>query len=186
MNIPALIEHLFKDKKRKNGAPYTSHFYAVRDILMEAGVDDQDTLDAALLHDVLEDTSLSKAYIKFKFGAEVTSIVEFLSKWERWKTSHCKMKGNLDDMEVIWKHYPESTLIKMADRLHNLQTIDGFKPEKQREYIHETKDLLLPLFRMSIKKNALEKFNAPMQKILQRLEQEVFAIEKRLSLSQEK
>lgn len=181
MNIPALLEFLFQGKKRKDGSPFTSHFYAVRDILREEGISDENILNAALLHDVLEDTSITKEYLQFHFGKDVAEIIDLMSKWDSWKTVHCKMKGNIDEMENIWRRYPESTLIKMADRLHNLMTIDGFKKEKQREYIQETKEILLPLFQLSIRKTGFEEIKKPMRGILHRMEQEVQVIEKSLS-----
>jgi GTP pyrophosphokinase len=112
MGIDYLLEFLFKGKKRKDGSPFTSHFYATRDILKDEGITDTTILNSALLHDVIEDTYITKDYLAMKYSQEVANIVELISKWDSWRTSYCKMKGNLDEMEVYWKRYPEVVLIK--------------------------------------------------------------------------
>ena len=89
------------------------------------------------------------------------------------------MKSNLDEMETVWYDFPEVVLIKMADRLHNLQTISGFSIEKQKEYLHETKDLLLPLFKKILKRNHLGHLKSSLETLVQQLSQEIVHIEKR-------
>ncbi len=145
--IEPLIDYLYKGRKRKNGEPYARHSYAVRDILAEQGVNDPTVLAAALLHDVLEDTYISREYLVLRFGRKIARIVHLLSKNPAWHTGYCRMKSNIDEMELLWRRYPETVLIKIADRLHNIRTIKGFSAAKQQEYLAETEHMLLPFFR---------------------------------------
>ncbi len=183
MNIEAFLEHIYKGQKRKTGENYTSHLYATKKILEEAGVTDETILKAALLHDIIEDTQISKEYLILKFGASVVRILELLSKEDMWHTSYCRAKANLDAMEASWVNYPEAILIKMADRLHNLQTIEGFGLKKQGSYLAESKNLLLPLFKGVLVRNNLGYLRNPIIKLLDRLECEIMEIEKRLYVS---
>ena len=176
-NAEALIEYLYREKKRKTGEPYTNHMYAVRDILMQAGVTDKTLLITSLLHDVLEDTDLSKDYINFRFGKNVANIVELLSKDRLWGTSYCRIKSSMDTMEAAWMEYPEAMLIKIADRLHNLQTIHGFTLQKQKRYIAETKECLVPAFEKAVKLNHIGRFNKPIKYIFKKLLKEIKTIE---------
>ncbi len=148
MDIEHFIEFIYEGKIRKTGEKATSHFDAVRDILIEAGIADKIVLDAALLHDVLEDTRISKNYLALHFGEKVADIVDSLSKHQYWHTPYCKLKNHIDTIEAssLYSYSQEVLLIKMADRLHNLQTLHGFSPAKQQEYIQETYEYLLPLF----------------------------------------
>ncbi|MDF2378604.1 MAG: HD domain-containing protein [Candidatus Gracilibacteria bacterium] len=146
MDAKVFVEHIYKGKKRRTGDPFVSHPYAVQALLRNAGVDDEEVLTAALLHDILEDTDLSKSYLAFRFGLRIADIVEMLSKQDFWTTDFCKMKSNMDEMEIGFGHHPEAVVIKMADRLHNLQTIEGFKPKKQQEYLYESTEVLMPVF----------------------------------------
>lgn len=177
-----LLEHLHQGQKRKDGSAYTTHLYAVREILETAGVTDKTLLAAALLHDILEDSALSKEYLALKFGERVADIVEFLTKNAAWNTAYCRMKSNLDEMETIWMDYPEAILIKMADRLHNLRTITGFTLAKQREYLTETTDCLMPLF-VTIGNRNHRGFKKYIQRLLPQLQQEIAQIAQRLALT---
>lgn len=180
MNIKAFIEFVYKDKKRKTGASASSHPIAVRQILLNEGITDEETLHAALLHDVLEDTYISKRYLEHHFGKNVSDIVESLSKRSEWNTSYCRMKGALDDMEMIVLEKPEATLIKMADRLHNLITINGFTIKKQRQYLNETEDVLIPIFKDILENNSLGLLTSPMKNLFKQLERQCKVIHKRL------
>lgn len=180
MDISHFLEFVYEGKKRKTGEKATSHFYEVQKLLKNVGVTDKEILDAALLHDILEDTNLNKNYLALKFGERVMQIVYILSKEAIWNTSYCKMKSNIDAMENTWADYPEAVLIKMADRLHNLQTIDGFRIPKQHEYIEETYEILIPMFDNAIKKGHVGYLKPMMQKILKDLKQEAAKIQKKL------
>lgn len=146
MSIPDFLESLYEGQKRKTGENATSHFYAVKEILETAGVTEKYILDAALLHDVLEDTPATKGHLVSKFGKTIANMVEILSKEEMWHTRYCKLKSYVYTLETCAIYYPEIILIKMADRLHNLQTIHVFSPKKKEEYLIETTDYLMPIF----------------------------------------
>ncbi|MDF2379601.1 MAG: HD domain-containing protein [Candidatus Gracilibacteria bacterium] len=180
MRTERFIEKLYYGKKRKTGHPFTSHMYAVKQALVNLGVSDEEVLEAALLHDVLEDTDLSKNYLALRFGERVAHIVYLLSKRDVWNTGYCKMKSNMDEMESAWIQYPEAIIIKMSDRLHNLQTIQGFSVPKQREYIQETHETLLPVFKMILEKVPLETYKKVVESLYGQLKKELQAIQLRL------
>jgi (p)ppGpp synthase/HD superfamily hydrolase len=168
-------------QKRRTGEDFMDHVLAVRQILIEAGIRDAYILDAALLHDCLEDGDISKEYLGFRFGATIADIVDTLSKEKLWHTSYVRAKSHLHALERGWVRYPEATLIKIADRLHNLQTISGFSAKKQREYLQETRRDLLPLFRRILEESAAGKFRTPIKHLLHLLEAEVATTEEHLS-----
>jgi len=175
MNVHALINLLHQGQKRKTGEPYTSHLYAVRDILIEEGIRDKTILESALLHDTLEDSDITNEYLALWFGSKVAGIVDVVSKSPAWHTSYCRMKSNLNEMQLAWIQYPEAILIKMADRLHNLRTIQGFSQEKQQAYLRETKEHLLPLFQETLRHRSIASFSffQPMNSILAKLQHEL-------------
>ena len=169
----ALIEMLYRGKTRKSGEPAATHFYAVRDLLAAAGVEQKTILTAALLHDVLEDTALSEEYLRLRFGRRTAAVVRLLSKQRLWHTAYAKAKSNIDEMGNVWHEYPEVILIKLADRLHNVQTIRGFRPAKRREYLAETSTLLVPFFEQVLARHRLEDLHTPGARLLARLNDEV-------------
>lgn len=181
MKAKNLIEILHSGQKRKNGEPYTSHPYAVSNILEESGVTDKTVLDAAILHDILEDNpKISREYLKHKFGEKIATLVDLISKDPTWNTSYCKMKSNLVHMEIEWMNHLEVVLIKMADRLHNLQTIGGFAKRKQKEYLEETKECLMPLFQEVLKRNHLGHLKKIMETLYKNLTTEIKKVEKHI------
>ena len=181
MNTSHLVAVLYDGKKRKTGEPAVTHLYAVRDILSAHGINDQTILDAALLHDVLEDTSLSEDYLELRFGAKVISIIRILSKNAQFHTPFVKMKSTLDEIESVLRIHPEALVIKMADRLHNLRTLHGFDQEKQHEYLEETHTLLLPLFQRIVESNHLGSLHETSVALLKELAEELQLQEQKLS-----
>ena len=182
MNIKALIEHIHRKQKRKTGEPYTSHLYAVREILQNEGITNQTTLNAALLHDSIEDCpNVTREYLATIFGKRLAEIVAIISKNQSWNTRHCQNKNYVDTMEASWPEYPEVVLIKMADRLHNLRTIEGFNSRKQYKYLKETKELLLPMFLRIIAINNSGDLKKYMESLHEKIICEVENIELRLS-----
>jgi hypothetical protein len=169
MNINTFIEQIHHGQKRKTGEPYTDHLHSVKSILEQQGISDETILHAALLHDSLEDGNVTKNFLAASFGKKVAEIVDVLSKKDFWHTSYCKMKSNLDEMENTREEYPEAVLIKMADRIHNLQTLHGFSPKKQQEYLEETQELLIPAFENVLRKNQESRWQKPMQNLLQQI-----------------
>jgi GTP diphosphokinase / guanosine-3',5'-bis(diphosphate) 3'-diphosphatase len=169
MDISHFLDFLYAGKKRKNGEPAVSHFFAVRDILKAEGVREEYILNAALLHDVMEDHNLSLEYLVLKFGEKVAKLVEILSKNPGWNTSYVKMKSSMDEVESSWADYPEAVMIKMADRLHNLRTAEGLPAERRLDYVEETYEILIPLFETILKTNKLGYYRQVMKSLLAKI-----------------
>ena len=147
------IGHI-KGRKEKRRS-YTSHLYAVKNILKEAGVHAEYILDAALLHDILEDTNFTKEYLAFRFGKKIADLVSVVSKLSIGIHRTVEWKVILITWNIHGKIHPEAIVIKMADRLHNLKPYMGFVTKKER--IHwQTENFLIPLFKNFYKKSILE------------------------------
>ncbi len=133
-------------QKRRSGEPFISHPVAVASILADLHLD-QDTMVAALLHDVIEDTPTAKEQLVKRFGQEVAALVDgvskldqlqFRSKAEAQAESFRKMMlAMVQDIRVI--------MVKLADRLHNMRTLGVMPPEKRRRIAHETLDIYAPI-----------------------------------------
>lgn len=118
-----------KDQFRKSGEPYFSHCEAVYKILKdEWGVEDEDCLVAALLHDTVEDTNITLEQIKTEFGDVVGNLVSGVTKLKS-STDRETLKKVLDRSYID----PRVAIIKLADRLHNMRTLEFMTPEKQIE-----------------------------------------------------
>lgn len=141
-----LAAEAHEGQKRISGEPYIIHPAAVACILIELGMDDE-TVIAGLLHDVAEDTKTGLDVIERKFGPEVAALVdgvtklsriEYISKEERQIESYRKMfMAMASDVRVIF--------IKLADRLHNMRTLNHQSFWKQREIARETLEIFAPL-----------------------------------------
>ncbi len=135
-----------KEQKRRSGIPYVTHPLAVASILTQLSMDSM-TIASALLHDTIEDTGVTETQIAESFGQEVSALVvgvtklgklEFASREERQAESFRKMVVAMaKDIRVI--------LVKLADRLHNLRTLEHLVEEKQRSIAQETLDIYAPL-----------------------------------------
>ena len=143
---------------RKSGEPYIIHPIGVVSILVGLQMDDK-TLAAAFLHDVVEDTDYKLDYIKEQFGTVVANLVdgvtklgkiEYISKEDRQIENYRKMfLAMARDIRVV--------LIKLADRLHNMRTLQFMSPEKQQEKARETMDIYAPIAqRLGISKIKIE------------------------------
>jgi (p)ppGpp synthetase, RelA/SpoT family len=133
-------------QKRKTGEPYFIHPCAVVDILVDMG-SDVATLCAAFLHDTIEDTFVTTDDIKREFGAEVLELVEGVTKLDRLKfVSHeDEQAENLRKMFFAMAKDYRVIIIKLADRLHNMRTLDAVKPDRQKEISDETLHIYAPL-----------------------------------------
>lgn len=139
-------ERLHHGQKRKSGEDYIVHPVAVATLLWELGGDAQ-MVAAGFLHDVLEDTQVTAETLMQEFGPEVTRLVEgvtklskfsFSSKTERQAESFRRMfVAMAQDIRVI--------VVKLADRLHNMRTLEYLEPEAQRRIAQETLDIFAPL-----------------------------------------
>ena len=133
-------------QKRRDGSDYVTHPIAVAEIVAEMGLD-AESLISALLHDCIEDTELGYDKIKAKFGKEVADIVDGVSKLTKmpYTSKEEAQIENLRKMFLAMGKDIRVILIKIADRLHNMRTIEFHKPEKQREKALETMEVYAPL-----------------------------------------
>lgn len=131
---------------RKSGEPYISHPVTVARVLGELHLD-ATTLVAALLHDVVEDTGILKEEISARFGASVAELVDGVSKLDKIKfQSQADMQAeNFRKMLLAMARDVRVILIKLADRLHNMRTLDVMEQEKQRRIAKETLEIYAPI-----------------------------------------
>ena len=132
---------------RKDGcSPYVTHCVAAADISVDLGLD-EDSICAALLHDVIEDTPLTHADIARQFGVPVADIVEGVTKLTRvqYTSKEDEQMENLRKMLMAMAKDIRVILIKIADRLHNMRTMDYQTPEKQRTKSLETMEIYAPI-----------------------------------------
>ena len=131
---------------RSSGEPYITHPVAVTSILAEMRMD-HETLMAALLHDVIEDTEYSKEDLEQRFGSTVAELVQGVSKLDKVKFKDIKEfeVTNLQKMFMAMTQDIRVILIKLADRTHNMRTIGALKPEKRRRIAKETLELYAPI-----------------------------------------
>ena len=135
-----------KDQKRKDGSPYIIHPLAVAEIVAEMGLD-MDTILGALLHDCIEDTDASFDDIASRFGTTTAELVEGVTKLTRANfssTEEAQME-NLRKMFMAMSKDIRVVLIKIADRLHNMRTMQYQTPAKQISKCRETMDIYAPL-----------------------------------------
>ena len=133
-------------QKRKDGSPYVTHCVAAADIAADIGLD-EDSIVAALLHDVIEDTNLKHEDIARQFGSQVADIVEGVTKLTRvqYTSKEDEQMENLRKMLMAMAKDIRVILIKIADRLHNMRTMDYQSPEKQRTKSLETMEIYAPI-----------------------------------------
>ncbi|WP_353147933.1 bifunctional (p)ppGpp synthetase/guanosine-3',5'-bis(diphosphate) 3'-pyrophosphohydrolase [Pollutimonas bauzanensis] len=131
---------------RASGEPYISHPIAVTEICAGWKLD-ADSLMAALLHDVIEDQDVSKQELAEKFGADVSEIVDGLSKLDRleFATKAEQQAESFRKMLLAMARDVRVILIKLADRLHNMRTLDAVSPEKRRRIARETLEIYTPI-----------------------------------------
>ncbi|WP_374511211.1 bifunctional (p)ppGpp synthetase/guanosine-3',5'-bis(diphosphate) 3'-pyrophosphohydrolase [Niveibacterium sp.] len=131
---------------RSSGEPYVSHPVAVAEILTEWHLDAQ-ALIAALLHDVMEDTEITKQAIADAFGKVSAELVDGVSKLDKIeaRTHEEAQAENFRKMFLAMARDVRVILIKLADRLHNMRTLDAVRPEKQRRIARETLELYAPI-----------------------------------------
>ena len=134
-----------KAQSRRSGEPYFNHALATAEILRAWHLDD-DTVAAGLLHDTVEDTGVPLATIEKQFGADVAFLVDGVTK-----LGHIKYRGeehkveNLRKMILALAHDLRVVFIKLADRMHNMQTLGHLPPAKQKRVALETDEIYAPL-----------------------------------------
>ena len=131
---------------RNSGEAYISHPLAVATILASLGLDDV-TIASALLHDAVEDTAVKLEELEVAFGPEVASIVDGVTKLDRvrFDSRQAQQAATMRKMLVAMAKDPRVLLIKLADRLHNMQTIAAMPEWKQKRSAQETLDIYAPL-----------------------------------------
>jgi GTP diphosphokinase / guanosine-3',5'-bis(diphosphate) 3'-diphosphatase len=133
-------------QKRKSGEPYIYHPLAVARILAEMRMDYK-CLIAALLHDVIEDTPVAKEQVAANFGEEVAELVDGVSKLTQidFKSRAEAQAASLQKMLLAMTRDIRVILIKLADRLHNMRTLESMRPEACRRISRETLDIFAPI-----------------------------------------
>lgn len=148
-----------KDQKRKSGEPYIIHPLCVAIILANLELD-KETIVSGILHDVVEDTVMSLDEITNVFGKEVALLVDGVTKLTQlsWSSDKVEIQAeNLRKMFLAMAKDIRVILIKLADRLHNMRTLQYMKPEKQKEKARETMDIYAPIaHRLGISKIKVE------------------------------
>ena len=131
---------------RKSGDPYISHPIAVAKILTQWHLDSQ-ALTAALLHDVMEDTAVTKNEISEKFGKHVADLVDGVSKLDRieFQTQEQAQAENFRKMLLAMARDVRVILIKLADRLHNMRTLQVMQSKKRTRIARETLEIYAPI-----------------------------------------
>ena len=134
------------EQLRASGDPYFSHPLEVAAILTDLKVDDA-TIVAALLHDTIEDTEATRAEIDQIFGPDIGHLVEGLTKLKRLDlvSREAKQAENLRKLLLAIAEDVRVLLVKLADRLHNMRTLDHMAPESRRRSAEETIDIYAPL-----------------------------------------
>ncbi|HZS63209.1 MAG TPA: bifunctional (p)ppGpp synthetase/guanosine-3',5'-bis(diphosphate) 3'-pyrophosphohydrolase [Xanthobacteraceae bacterium] len=134
------------EQRRASGDPYFSHPLEVAAILTDLKLDDA-TIAAALLHDTIEDTEATRAEIDAMFGKDIGTLVEGLTKLKKLDlvTREAKQAENLRKLLLAIADDVRVLLVKLADRLHNMRTLEYMSPESRRRVAEETLDIYAPL-----------------------------------------
>jgi len=142
----AFSEHAHQGQFRKSGDPYISHPLAVASILSQWRLDAQG-LAAALLHDVMEDTAVTKTEIESSFGKPVADMVDGVSKLDQieFQSREDQQAESFRKMLLAMAQDVRVILIKLADRLHNMRTLDAMAPAHRERIARETLDIYAPI-----------------------------------------
>ena len=137
---------LHEGQTRKSGEPYIAHPIAVATLLRSLGGDSV-TIAAGFLHDVVEDTEITSEEIEEMFGVQVRLLVEGVTKLSKFNFSSTteRQAENFRRMFLAMATDIRVIVVKLADRLHNMRTLDHLKPEKQRRISQETREIFAPL-----------------------------------------
>jgi len=139
-------EQCHRGQMRQSGDPYITHPLAVANILADMHMD-HESLIAALLHDVIEDTGVTKGQISRRFGRTVADLVDGVSKLTEieFETKAEQQAESFQKMTLAMSRDIRVVLVKLADRLHNMRTLGGLSPEKRRRVARETLDIYAPI-----------------------------------------
>jgi GTP pyrophosphokinase len=139
-------ERVHRGQKRASGEPYFTHPVEVAKIVAELRLDVA-TIATALLHDTVEDTLTSLEVIRAEFGEEIARLVDGVTKISKisFSSREEKQAENFRKMLLAMAHDIRVVLVKLADRTHNMRTLDALPPERQIEIAQETLDIYAPL-----------------------------------------
>jgi guanosine-3',5'-bis(diphosphate) 3'-pyrophosphohydrolase len=139
-------EQAHDGQKRRSGDPYIIHPLQVAEILADMRMDHQ-SLMAAMLHDVIEDTGIAKDALQSQFGDAVAELVDGVSKLTHisFETRAEAQAENFQKMTLAMARDIRVIIVKLADRLHNMRTIGSLNPEKRRRIARETLDIYSPI-----------------------------------------
>src|SRR5690554_4219927 len=139
-------EQAHDGQRRRSGEAYVTHPLAVANILADMHMDHQ-SLMAAMLHDVIEDTGIAKEAISAQFGETVAELVDGVSKLTQMKFENKAeaQAENFQKMALAMARDIRVILVKLADRLHNMRTLDAMPPEKSRRIARETLEIYAPI-----------------------------------------
>ena len=173
-----------KDQKRKSGQPYIIHPLSVAIILADLELD-KESIAAGLLHDVVEDTEITLDDIRREFGDEIALLVDGVTKLGKLSYNVDKLEMQAENLRKMFLAMAKDIrviLIKLADRLHNMRTLDSMLPEKQIKISKETMDIYAPIAqRLGISKIKVELDDLS----LQYLHKEIFEdLKRQISLSE--
>ena len=147
------IEHAYqvaaeahKEQKRKSGEPYITHPVAAACILVELGMDTPCVV-AGLLHDVVEDTDITLEEITKMFGKEIANLINGVTKLGKvpFSSREEQQAENIRKMLIAMSEDIRVIIIKLADRLHNMRTIEYMTPQKQRDKALENMEVYAPI-----------------------------------------
>lgn len=145
----ALAKQFHREQMRDEGIRYFDHCRDVALILVKYGPTNPDELVVGLLHDVYEDQFVPRGMIRQLFGREIDEAIKILSHEKPFYESHGKITKKAENKKEYFDSIGKSNLlikrVKLADRLHNLLTLEFCKPEKRARKIKETRDYILPI-----------------------------------------
>lgn len=141
-----LVASAHGEQRRLSGEPYLTHLLSVAEIMTELHMDD-DTVVAALLHDVVEDTIIELPQVVESFGRDVAHMVDGVTKISSLGQVNVEARKAETYRKLILStaQDPRTVLIKLGDRLHNMRTIEHMRPDRQRDIAQETMDVYAPL-----------------------------------------
>jgi len=140
-------EDAHRGQKRKSGADYIVHCLHVAKTLTEIGMDTK-TIVASILHDVPEDTAITLAEIEKKFGGEIAYLIDGITKIGKIKLRGTREEYHLENLRKMFLAMAQDirvVIIKLADRLHNMRTLQYLPPEKQERIARETMEVYAPI-----------------------------------------
>ncbi|QQS21332.1 MAG: bifunctional (p)ppGpp synthetase/guanosine-3',5'-bis(diphosphate) 3'-pyrophosphohydrolase [Candidatus Moraniibacteriota bacterium] len=146
-NAYELASEAHRGQKRKSGEDYIEHSLGVAKILAEIGMESR-TIAAGLLHDVPEDTAVSLDDIRKKFGNEVATLVDGVTKLGKIRLRGSREEYYLENLRKMFLAMAEDirvVIVKLADRLHNMRTLDSLPPDKQLRIARETMEIFAPI-----------------------------------------